>query len=137
MTVEELAAEAVDCGLKVHQLLGPGLLESAYEKVLAHRLRQRGLEVSTQVSVPIMVDEMVIDQGFRADIVIAGRLLIEIKSVERLLDVHTMQVMTYLRFMELPLGLLMNFSGEKFTHGLKRVVNNHRDTSGSNLRLHR
>lgn len=136
MTIEELAAEAVDCGLGVHKQLGPGLLESAHEKVLAYRLRQRGLEVSTQVAVPIMVDGIVIDQSFRADLVVANRLLIEVKSVDRLLEVHTMQLMTYLRFMELPLGLLMNFSGEKFSHGLKRVVNRHYDTSGSKLRLH-
>jgi GxxExxY protein len=136
MTIEELAAEAVDCGLGVHKQLGPGLLESAYEKVLAYRLQQRGLEVATQVAVPIVVDGIVIDQSFRADLIVANRLLIEVKSVDRLLEVHTMQVMTYLRFMELPLGLLMNFSGEKFSHGLKRVVNRHHDTSGSKLRLH-
>jgi GxxExxY protein len=117
-------------------MLGPGLLESAYERVLAHKLRERGLDVATQVAVPIVVDGIVIDQGFRADVVVAGRLLIEIKSVAQLLDVHTMQVMTYLRFMELPRGLLMNFSGVKFTQGLKRVVNNHRDTTGSTLNLH-
>ena len=137
MTIEELAAVAVDCGLSVHRELGPGLLESAYEKVLAHRLSQRGLEVSTQVAVPIHVDGLVIDQGFRADIVVAGRLLLEIKSVERLQEVHAKQVLTYLRFMGLPLGLLMNFSGEKFSHGLKRIVNNHWDTTGSKLAVHR
>ncbi len=136
MTVEEIASIAIDCGLKVHQHLGPGLLETAYEKVLAHRLRQRGLSVATQVAVPIVVDGIVLDQGFRADLIVEGRLLIEVKSIERLLEVHTMQVMTYLRFMDLSLGLLMNFSGEKFTHGLKRVVNNHRDTTGSTLKLH-
>lgn len=136
MTVEELAAQAVDCGLGVHKLLGPGLLETAYEKVLAHRLRQRGLEVATQVPIAILVDGIVIDQSFRADIVIEGRLLIEVKSIDRLLEVHTMQVMTYLRFLDMPLGLLMNFSGERFSQGLRRVVNNHRDTSGSTLRLH-
>jgi iron complex transport system substrate-binding protein len=136
MSVEELASEAVDCGLKVHQLLGPGLLESAYEKVLAHQLQRRGLAVATQVSVPIAVEGVVIDQGFRADLIVERKLLIEIKSVERLLAIHTMQVMTYLRFMNLSLGLLMNFSGEKFSHGLKRVVNNHTEIAGSHLRLH-
>jgi iron complex transport system substrate-binding protein len=136
LTVEELATVAVDCGLMVHRDLGPGLLESVYEKVLAHRLTQCGLEVSTQVAVPIQVDGLVIDQGFRADIVVEGRLLLEIKSVERLQEVHAKQVLTYLRFMGLPLGLLMNFSGEKFSHGLKRIVNNHRDTSGSKLAMH-
>jgi iron complex transport system substrate-binding protein len=136
MTIEELATVAVDCGLKVHQRLGPGLLESAYERVLAHKLGQCGLEVSTQVAIPITVDGIVIDQGFRADILVNGRLLIEVKSVERLLDVHAKQVLTYFRFMELPLGLLMNFSGERFSHGLKRIVNNHRDTAGSRLDMH-
>jgi GxxExxY protein len=135
--IEELAAVAVDCGLKVHQTLGPGLLESAYEKVLAHRLGQRGLNVQTQVAVPIVVDGVIIDPGFRADIVVEGRLLIEVKSLERLAAVHGKQVLTYLRFMDLPLGLLMNFSGDTFREGLKRVVNNHVDTRGSNLGIHR
>ncbi len=136
MTVEELAAIAVDCGLQVHRELGPGLLESAYEKVLAHRLRQRGLEVSTQLAVPIVIDGIAIDQGFRLDILVASRLVIEVKAVERLQELHGKQVLTYLRFMQLPLGLLMNFSGETFRQGLRRIVNNHRDTSGSKLNLH-
>ncbi len=136
MTVEELATAAINCGLKVHQDLGPGLLESAYEKVLAHRLRQSGLDTVTQVSVPIIVDGIVIDPGFRVDVLVNGKLLIEIKSVERQTEVHAKQVLTYLRLMKLPLGLLMNFSGEKFSHGLKRIVNNHHDAAGSGLRLH-
>lgn len=136
MTVEELAAIAVDCGLKVHRELGPGLLESAYEKVLAHRLRQRGLEVSTQVTVPITVDDIVIDQGLRLDILVEQRLLIEVKSVDRLAPLYGKQVLTYLRFMKLPLGLLMNFSGERFIDGLKRIANDHHDTSGSKLAIH-
>jgi GxxExxY protein len=136
MTVEELATVAVDCGLKLHQRLGSGLLENAYEKDLAHMLRERGLEVVTQLQVPIVIDGVFIDQGFRADIVVAGKLLIEIKSVERLHETHAKQVLTYLRLMDLPLGLLMNFGGERFSHGLKRIVNNHHDTEGSNLRVH-
>jgi GxxExxY protein len=134
--IEALAAIAIDCGLKVHQKLGPGLLESAYETVLAHKLCERGLGVQTQVSVPIVVDGLIIDPGFRADIVVEGKLLIEIKSVERLVPVHGKQVLTYLRFMELPLGLLMNFSGATFREGLKRVVNSHVDTRGSTLGIH-
>lgn len=136
MTLEELATIAIDCGLKMHRRLGPGLLESAYERVLAHLLREHGLEVSTQVAVPIVVDGVVIDPGFRADILVDKRLLIEVKSVDRLQEVHAKQVLTYLRFMELPLGLLMNFSGERFSHGLKRIVNNHRDTAASGLDIH-
>jgi GxxExxY protein len=137
MTVEELATVAIDCGLKVHRDLGPGLLETAYEKVLAYRLGQRGLEVSTQVAVPIRVDGIVIDQGLRVDILVEGQLPIEVKSVDRLAELHARQVLTYLRFLELPLGLLMNFSGMRFADGLKRIVNNHHETSGSILRLHR
>lgn len=136
MGVEEIAAVAVNCGLDLHRRLGPGLLENAYEKVLAHMLRSQGLDVTTQIDVPIVVDGIVIDKGFRADMVVGGQLLIEIKSIDRLHDVHAKQVLTYLRFMELPLGLLMNFGGARFSDGLKRVVNNHRDTSGSKLRLH-
>jgi GxxExxY protein len=136
MEVEALATIAVDCGLKVHQKLGPGLLESAYETVLVHLLGQRGLAVQAQVSVPIILDGIVIDPGFRADIVVEGKLLLEIKSVERLMPVHGKQVLTYLRFMDLPLGLLMNFSGATFREGLKRVVNNHEDTRGSQLGIH-
>ena len=136
LSLEGLATLAIDCGLKLHQDLGPGLLETAYEKVLAHRLRQSGLDVVTQLAVPITVDGLVIDPGFRIDILVDQRLLIEVKSVERQTEVHAKQVLTYLRLMNLPLGLLMNFSGEKFSHGLKRIVNSHRNAEGSQLRLH-
>jgi iron complex transport system substrate-binding protein len=135
-SVEEIAAVAVDCGLHMHRDLGPGLLESAYETVLAHLLRQRGLYVETQVIVPITYQGMNIDPGFRADIVAEGKLLIELKSVERLMPVHSKQVLTYLRFMKLPVGLLMNFSCETFREGLKRVVNNHHEIESSRLNIH-
>ena len=120
----------------MHQKLGPGLLESVYETVLTYKLQQRGLAVQTQVSVPIIVDGIVIDPGFRADVIVEGKLLIGIKSVERLVAVHGKQVLTYLRFMKLPLGLLMNFSGETFREGLRRVVNSHHDIRGSKLDIH-
>ena len=136
LSVEEIAAIVVDCGLRVHKDLGPGLLESAYETVLAHLLTKRGLDVKTQVIVPILYDGIKIDQGFRADIIAEGKVLIELKSVERLMPVHGKQVLTYLRFMDLPVGLLMNFSSETFREGLKRIVNNHRDTGASGLDIH-
>ncbi|WP_374614716.1 GxxExxY protein [Sphingorhabdus sp.] len=137
MDVEELSAIAVDCGLQVHRDLGPGMLESAYETVLAHLLAKRGLNVERQKAVPIAYDGLIIDQGFRADIVIENKLLIELKAVERLSPVHARQVMTYLKFMNLPVGLLMNFSSVKFTEGLRRLVNNHRETSNSRLSVNR
>ena len=136
MEIEELASVAVDCGLMVHKRLGPGLLETAYEKVLAHKMSVRGLSVKTQVLMPIEIDGLLVDQGFRADILVEDKLLIEVKSVERLAPVHSRQVLTYLRFMNLPLGLLMNFSGMTFREGLKRVVNNHQDSTGSKLEIH-
>lgn len=137
MDVEELSAIAVDCGLQVHRDLGPGMLESAFEAVLAHLLAKRGLNVERQKVIPIAYDGLVIDQGFRADIVIENKLLIELKAVERLSPVHARQVTTYLKFMNLPVGLLMNFSCEKFSEGLRRLVNNHRETSNSRLSVNR
>jgi GxxExxY protein len=134
--IEELASVAVDCGLMVHKRLGPGLLETAYEKILAHKISARGLSVKTQVLMPIEIDGVIVDQGFRADILVEEKLLIEVKSVERLAPVHSRQVLTYLRFMELPLGILMNFSGMTFREGLKRVVNNHQNSTGSKLDIH-
>lgn len=137
MDVEELSAIAVDCGLQVHRDLVPGMLESAYEAVLAHLLAKRGLNVERQKVIPIAYDGLIIDPGFRADIVIENKLLIELKAVERLSPVHARQVTTYLKFMNLPVGLLMNFSCEKFSEGLRRLVNNHRETSNSRLSVNR
>lgn len=135
MDVEELSAIAVDCGLQVHRDLGPGLLESAYETVLSHLLAKRGLNIERQKIIPIAYDGLIIDQGFRADIVIENKLLLELKAVERLSPVHARQVTTYLKFMDLRVGLLMNFSCEKFSDGLRRLVNNHRQTSNSRLSI--
>jgi len=134
--IEALASIAVDCGLKLHQRLGPGLLESAYEKVLAHMLMERGLRVETQKLVPITVDGLCIENGFRADILVEGQLLIEVKSVDRFEPVHAKQVLTYLRLLDMPLGLLMNFSVATFREGLRRVVNNHQEIGGSPLNIH-
>ena len=121
MNVEELSAIAVDCGLQVHRDLGPRMLESAYEAVLSHLLVKRGLSIERQKIVPIAYDGLIIDQGFRADIVVENKLLIELKAVERLSPVHARQLTTYLKFMNLPVGFLMNFSCEKFTDGLRRL----------------
>lgn len=119
MEIEELASVAIDCGLMLHKRLGPGLLETAYERVLAHKMSVRGLSVKTQVLMPIEIDGVIVDQGFRADILVEGKLLIEVKSVERLAPVHSRQVLTYLRFMDLPLGLLMNFFWDDFSGRLE------------------
>lgn len=133
--LETLAAVAVDCGFKIHQGLGPGLLESVYEAVLAESLKRRGLSVERQKPIDIVFDAMVLREGFRADLLVEGRLLIELKSVERNAPVHAKQLLTYLRLMGLPLGLLMNFGAATFREGIKRIVNNHTDFASSRLRV--
>lgn len=135
MDVEGVSAIAVDCGLKAHKDLGPGMLESAYEAVLAHLLQRQGLFVERQKVIPISYDGLIIEQGFRADLIVENKLLIELKAVERLSPVHARQVRTYLQFTGLTVGLLMNFAGEKFTDGLKRIVHNHRDIGSSQLKI--
>jgi iron complex transport system substrate-binding protein len=133
MNVEGLATIAVDCGFKVHEALGPGLLESVYEAVLAEALARRGLLVERQRPVPIRFGGVALDEGFRADLLVEGALLIELKSVERTAPVHGKQVLTYLRLMDLPLGLLMNFGAATFREGIRRVVNNHGSLAASRL----
>jgi iron complex transport system substrate-binding protein len=128
--IERLATIAVDCGFWVHEGLGPGLLESVYEASLAYRLAKRGLLIERQKPVPIRLEGVILDEGFRADILVEGKLLIELKSVERTAPVHGKQLLTYLRLMDLPLGLLMNFGAATFKEGIKRVANNR-----SSLRL--
>ena len=113
------------------------MLESAYEAVLAHLLARKGLAVERQKIIPIQYDGIVTDQGFRADLIVEGQLLIELKAVERLSSVHGRQVLTYLKFMGLPIGLLMNFSTDLFRDGLKRIVNNHVETKNSRLGISR
>lgn len=135
MEIEKLASIAIDCGLRIHRSLGPGLLESAYEAVLADALQRAGITVRRQQLVPIQFENLVIDNGFRADLILDGQLLIELKSVERLAPVHAKQLLTYLRLMDLRLGLLMNFGAETFRDGLKRVVNRHVDDAASPLRI--
>ena len=122
--IEELATVAIDCGFHLHRRLGPGLLESVYEAVLADQLRRRGLRVERQKHIPIEFDGVVLEDGFRADLLIEGVLLIELKSVEKFSPVHGKQVLTYLKLIKQPLGLLMNFGMETFRDGLKRIVNN-------------
>lgn len=112
MEEERLAAVLVDACIKVHRELGPGLLESVYEAVLAHELRMRGCQVARQVPIPVVYQGMRFEEGFRADIVVDGRLLVELKSVERLAPVHKKQVLTYLRLVGISLGFLVNFGDE-------------------------
>lgn len=123
--VELLAREAVDCGFRLHNALGPGLLESVYEACLARSLAERGFLVERQRTIPIRFDGLVLEEGFRADLLVDEMLLIEIKSTEAFNPIHGKQVLTYLRLMELPLGILMNFGAYTFKQGVRRIANNY------------
>jgi GxxExxY protein len=128
--IEALAKVAIDCGFQLHEEIGPGLLEAAYEAFLAALLAERGLRVEVQKPVPVTYRGVVIRDAFRADLIVEQRLVIEVKSVDRLAPVHAKQLLTYLRLMDQPLGLLMNFGAEMFRDGLKRVINNRSDFVG-------
>lgn len=123
--LEALAKTAIDCGFQLHKDLGPGLLESVYEVLLSEALRDIGLFVERQKIIPISYNGRLLEQGFRADLLVEGGLLIEIKSTEKHASVHAKQVLTYLRLMKLPLGLLMNFGMETFRDGVKRLANDY------------
>ena len=121
--IEELARVAVDCGFHIHKELGPGLLESVYETLLAERLSRSGIEVERQKLLPIEFDGLILNEGYRVDLLAGRKLIIEVKSVERLAPVHSKQLLTYIRLARQPVGLLMNFGGETFREGLRRIVN--------------
>ena len=132
--IDELATQAIDCGFRVHKKLGPGLLESAYETALIIGLSNAGLRVERQKPISIIFEGTVVQDAFRADLIVEDQLIIEIKSVERFAPVHAKQLLTYVRLMEQPLGLLMNFGCETFREGLKRVVNGPSGFIGSRTR---
>lgn len=121
--IEELARVAIDCGLKLHKELGPGLLESVYEALLSERLRRLGFEVDRQKLLPVEFDGVTLQDGYRVDLLVENKLIIEVKSVERLAPVHSKQLLTYIRLARQPVGLLMNFGGETYREGLRRIVN--------------
>jgi GxxExxY protein len=127
MDIDLLAREAVDCGFAIHRDLGPGLLESVYEMVLARSLEKRGFRVERQRLISFEFDGMKFEDAFRADLLAEGKLLIEVKAVEKSALVHAKQALTYLRLMKLPLGLLMNFGLATFKEGVQRIANNHAD----------
>jgi len=123
VTENEISKVVVDAALKVHRALGPGLLESVYEVVLAHELRSRGIHVQRQVAIPVRYENIQFDEGFRADLVVEQKVIVEIKSVEMAKRVHKKQVLTYLRLADIRLGLLVNFGAELIRDGITRLVN--------------
>ncbi len=125
--IEQLIALVIDCGFTIHNRLGPGLLESAYEQLLIALLQKRGLSVTRQQPISLHFDELTIHGVYRVDLVVEQKLIIELKSVEQLLPVHSKQLLTYLRVTNLPVGLLLNFGSALFKDGAKRVINNRSD----------
>lgn len=123
MNENDLSKIIVDTAFKIYKKLGPGLLESVYEGIFAYELRQKELLVETQVTIPVLWDNIKFDQGYRADIIVNKKVLIELKSIEKLMPVHAKQVRTYLRLTDLKLGMLINFNENQLTDGFKRVVN--------------
>ena len=124
MNENELSSVIIGEGIKVHQQLGPGLLESVYEECLAYRLIKVGLAIEKQKPIPLIFEEVRLECGFRCDILVEGGLIIEVKAVEGLNDIHLAQVLTYLKLTNTKLGLLMNFNVVRLKEGIKRVVNN-------------
>ena len=123
MTENAIAKEIVDAAFRVHTTLGPGLLESVYQTVLAYELGRRGLRAVNQQAVPVVYDGIRIDAAFRADLVVEDKVIVEIKSVEALLPVHKKQLLTYLRLADKRLGLLINFHVPLIKDGITRIVN--------------
>ena len=123
MHENSVAREIVDVAYQIHAKLGPGLLESVYETVLAFKLETRGLRVRRQVSVSIVYEGIKFDEGFRADLIVENKVIVELKSVEAVAPVHKKQLLTYLRLADKRLGLLINFGATLIKEGITRVVN--------------
>jgi GxxExxY protein len=124
MNENEISKILVDCCFKVHTGLGPGLLESIYEEVLSYEIIKRGLNLERQKGIPVIYDQIKMELGFRADIIVENKVIIELKSIETIAPVHTKQLLTYLKLTGLKLGLLVNFNEALIKDGIKRIVNN-------------
>lgn len=129
MEINEITGSIVDAAVKIHTALGPGLLESVYETVLARELEKRGLKVERQKTVSFEYDGIRFDEGLRVDLLVEDLVVVELKSVERFSPVHAKQVLTYLRLLHLPVGLLINFGCPTLKEGLKRIANQYKPES--------
>ena len=124
MDIEEVARVIVDAAIKVHRTLGPGLLESAYQQCMAYELRKRGLKVDCEVALPVVYDGIIIDAGYRIDMLIEDMVIIENKTVDHLLPIHVAQLLTYLKLRGCQIGFLLNWNSVLMKVGIKRLVNN-------------
>ena len=124
MTENKIATLILDACFKIHRKLGPGLFESIYEEILAYEFQSMGLGFKRQIGIPVIWNEIKMEQGFRADIIVENKVIIEIKSIENIAPVHQKQLLTYLRLTDLKLGLLINFNESLLKDGIQRIVNN-------------
>lgn len=122
MEFDELSKRVIGCALEVHRTLGPGLLESAYEQCLAYELARAQLPFQLQVALPVNYKGLQLDCGYRIDVLVDGKLIVELKSVEQLLPIHEAQLLTYMKLARVPVGLLINFNVPLLRHGIKRLV---------------
>ncbi len=123
MNENQITTIVMNAAFAIHTKLGPGLLETVYEVILAHELRKQGLRVERQVPIPILYDGLRFDEGFRADLVVEDKVIIELKSIEALLPVHAKQVLTQIKLTDRKLGLLINFGADRLKDGIKRLIN--------------
>jgi len=133
--LDEITGAIVDSAVQIHKALGPGLLESVYEAVLARSLERRGFDVARQKAISFECDSMLFENAFRLDLLIDDRVIVEIKSVEQLASVHTKQLLTYLRLTNIQVGLLINFGGATLKEGLRRIVNSLPPSASPRLRV--
>jgi GxxExxY protein len=124
MELNQISGKIIECSIKVHRALGPGMLESAYEACLFYELHKSGLKVEKQVTLPINYDGVIIDAGYRIDLFVENEIIVELKAVDKLHPIHKAQLLSYLKLSNKKLGLLINFNVKLLTDGLERVVNN-------------
>lgn len=123
MEIEQIFKQVLDCSFKVHSALGPGLLESSYEECLLYEIRKAGLVVEKQKPLPLIYEDIKLEIGYRIDLLVENKIIIEIKSVDTLADIHLAQILTYLKLSGCKLGLLVNFNVKHLKNGIKRIIN--------------
>jgi len=134
MIDKNVTEKIIGCAMRVHTALGPGLLESVYESALAYELNKSGFTVEIQKAIPVQYDSITFDQGFKADIIVNNEIIIELKSVKKIEDIHLKQLLTYLKLSGISLGLLINFNEVLLKNGIKRIINDLSATSASSVR---
>ena len=135
LELDDITGTIIEASIKIHRDLGPGLLETVYESILSQSLQTRGMKVDRQKSIRFEYDGMIFEEGFRVDLLVENQVVVELKSIEKLAPVHSKQLLTYLRLMRLPVGLLINFGAATLKEGLHRIVNNLPSSASPRLRV--